>query len=204
MPIAVYDVLDHQDPEENYCSVWDGRPDGPNFWIPEQHRAAVGGFLFVCADLEAAIISRLRIATGMPDLTARSVIGAPKIGDALASLARLLPLNGLTPDQLARFSLWKQRTAYIFSVRNLVAHQSPAWRAGWLRYHSHDTARDISDPVKLLYVCTLEDMDCLARFAHAQARCLYEVTLAAPRGLAQWEAACAFFDNNQLPPDARR
>ncbi len=203
MPISHHEVIDHLDPDDGYRVAWRGADDG-GYWIPESHQAAIGGFLFVCADLEAIVISQLRTATGMPDPIAQAVVGVPRISDAIASLGRVCALSGLEDDRVDLLNSWRSQTTYIFAVRNVVAHQTPAWRADWLRYQLSRTKRDNSDPAKLAYVCQLSELQALTRFARHQWLSLSHITDVARGDLSTWDAACEFFNDHALPPDPRR
>jgi hypothetical protein len=53
---------------------------------------------------------------------------------------------------------------YIFAIRNILAHQSPTWREGWVRYDRIDTARDITKREALIYVATPDELANLSEF----------------------------------------
>ncbi|WP_132898515.1 hypothetical protein [Sphingomonas sp. PP-CC-3A-396] len=185
MPYSDYNVLEHQDPDEAYCSVDYVSAAGG---MPDDIPAIIGRFLFTCASLEGVIVSQVRAETGMPDRLARIVVGAPKLHAAVALRVKVAIASDASADRVEDLKAWKKRVEYVFRVRNVVAHQEPAWRPGWLRYHNYPMATQIDPPERLIYVCRTDELLNLTTYARM-------LTSTDPTQLED------FFNSHQFPPD---
>lgn len=185
MPYSSYDVLEHRDPDPSYCAVDSVKNAGE---MQDDFSAIIGRFLFACAALEGTIVSQVRAETGMSDRLARVVVGAPKLHWAVALRVKVAIANQASSERIDELRSWKRRVEYVFRVRNIVAHQEPAWRPGWLRYHNYQMATQLDFPERLLYVCQTNELVNLTNYVRMLST-------------TDSEVLDNFFESHQLPPD---
>lgn len=172
-------------PDEAYCDPF-GIP------MPATHYQSFGRFLIACAAIETAAHLGLRGMIPVEDQLARTLIGQPRLDDLLTILGKVCADLGHGPSEKAAFSEIKGYIAYIYRVRNIVAHQKPSWRDGWMRYDRYETAKDISRRPELIYVLQLSELDNLTELTRA---------ILKPLGLLTKSfASTQTFDQAQLRP----
>lgn len=157
MPIQSHDPRAHMNPHEPYC-------DPVNMPMPADHHAKLGRFLLLCAELESGGHRVARRLIDLDETTARILVGQPRFDDLLNLISRLSQVRKLTAAKLSRLASIRIHLRYVYSIRNIIAHQSPAWRNGWVRYDKYDTARDVTKRESLIYVASLEEIDNLNEF----------------------------------------
>ena len=197
MPLSVHKVGDHMDPDQSYSG-------GPG---PPEHLAVLGGFLGHCAEFESATHKCLRNLSTLDDRLARILVGHMRADDLLLVAVRLAKARELPDALIKRVSAIRTHQRYVQAIRNIVAHQSPDWRTDWVRFHSFETARDLSDPEALLYVAKLEEFVNLSAFIRDLSYSIAITGLDATfeiQSVDHYASACLTFERLQLPPSAAR
>jgi hypothetical protein len=186
--------------EAGYCD-----PFGSGNSMPDGHYPHFGRFLLACAKIETTAHYMIRPMIGVGEEMARTLIGQPRLDDLLSLLGKVCAKLGHTETEIEAFQEVKSHISYIYRVRNIIAHQEPAWREGWLRYDRHPTAKDVSRREDLLYIVRLDELDNLTEFAKLIVHPLNDVTLTwyqnrwfNPFSLGQ---VCTFLDTHELPAD---
>lgn len=196
MPLSSHSIRDHMDPEPGYR-------DPVNLPLPDDHHAKLGRFLLLCAEMEGgAHRVALRLAAADETL-ARILIGQPRFEDLLTLIEKLATFHRLPTHKIERFKAMRTHLRYIYAFRNIVAHQSPSWREGWVRYDRIWTARDISNRESLLYVASLEEVENLNEFTKLLFWSLAIVDLPdsfEAQSKAHFDAALALLGTHPLPP----
>jgi hypothetical protein len=198
MPIQSHDPHDHMSMEAQYCDPF-GIP------MPDGHYAHFGRFLLACARIESTAHQVIRPMIPIGQEMARMLIGQPRLEDLLNLIGKLCVNLGHTEFEIKAFRDVKTHASYIYRVRNIIAHQEPAWREGWLRYDRYSTAKDISKREDLLYIVRLDELDNLTEFAKLIVHPLNDLTLGWYQN--RWfnpsslEKLRTFLDKHELPAD---
>lgn len=201
MPIQSHDPKDHMDPEESYCAPF-------SMPMPEKHFVSFGRFLLACTGIESAAHNFLRPMLLMEESMARTLIGQPRLEELLTIIAKVCAHLGHGPAEMAALKEIREKAQYVYRVRNIVAHQEPAWREGWMRYDRYATAKDISQRENLLYILKLEELDNLTKLAQLLVSPFGAVTVSWSQ-TKKFDLDCmaplrAFFQTRDLPADPQR
>lgn len=202
MPISKYDLLEHMSPEDSYRSLG----------MRSRHYRAIATMIFAAAELEGALHVTIRIMVDRDnDAILRKLMGQQRLKELMPLLADIIRIKH--PKKIAAEDLktLKTRTSYLFDVRNLIAHQSPAWRPEWLRYDRYHVAKDTQKRPSLLYVCRVDELENLATYT----RMLVGIIMSMPVNCADLPGRPAdapaneilahseqYFAANALPPTA--
>lgn len=201
MPIQSHNPADHMDPEISYCC-----PVGVP--MPETHYVSLGKFLFSCAQIETAAHIYLRRLLPIEDTLARTLIGQPRLDDLINTITKCFAHLEYTDAEFNALRELKGYLTYIYKVRNIIAHQEPAWRPGWLRYDRYATAKDISKRESLIYVIQLSELDNLSEFARLVRDALGPVTRAHDQNIELQEHVMprlhAWLETHELPADPEK
>jgi hypothetical protein len=195
MPIQNHVLEDHMDPEEPYC-------DPISMPMPADHHAKLGRFLLLCAEAETVAHIVARRMTTLDDITARILIRQPGFDNLMELITKLAKARGLNADKLSRLADLRKHLRYVYSIRNIIAHQIPNWRDGWVRFDRYATAKDTTDRISLLYVVSLSELDNLMMFARSLLGSLSSIDLdggAEESGFVSHQSAMTLLETLPLP-----
>lgn len=167
MPFIKHDVTEHKGPDEPYRSALSSH-------VPDEVHITLGRFLIASVAIEHALVRGVRELTGLDDTVARYVVAKGQIKPLTDMFARLTAINR-SSEAAAIASDIKKWVGLTSQIRNFIAHQLPDWRPGWVRYHSYETASDISVGDKLLYVVKLSEVENMTEIARRLSLLIYDV-----------------------------
>lgn len=161
MVAVARDVTKHMRPEDHddfdgYCPMY--LPNPETAAVIAEYSALIGRCLFGFADLEGVVLTLLRRLSELPDPIARAFVGTPRLMDASERIVRVAAARGFSDDDIKRLLKWKKLIRYAAEVRNVLAHQVPSWRVGWLRYDNQMTTSDLWDLKKRMYVVRTDEL----------------------------------------------
>ena len=164
---------EHGDPEGGYCPM--SLPNPETASVIAEYSALIGRCLFAFADLEGIVLTVLRRLSELPDPIARAFVGTPKIMEASERIVRVAAAQEFSDDDINRLLKWKKLIRYVAEVRNVLAHQVPTWRVGWLRYDNYMTSTNIWDLKRRMYVVRIDELDAFIKLIELVQRVPYPV-----------------------------
>lgn len=202
MPQVLHDPDYHRSPSDRLRGTrpTSGYFDQYNHSLPKRHCEVIGRFLGACTLIEEVAHISVRQMAGIDDPIGHILVGQPAFTHLLLTLTSLVEAtqNAKPTKQLKHIYA---QAGYVMSIRNIVAHQNPGFRPGWLRFSKAVTAKDLRNPNALIYPVRLSELDNLSVYAHLVRRALRAVTAndaEINRAAAELQAYC---DNHAMPED---
>ena len=151
MPFASYNALDHLADE---WRVWNFQPNP----MPDQYFGVLGRVLIACSNLEGEAHNAIRAMVDLDVTLVRAFVGSPRFDNLLNTIADLMKHGNHTEPQKKLFSETRRLASYAFSIRAIIAHQTPAWQLDWLRFDKYHSAKDTRIREALLYYVRLDEL----------------------------------------------